>query len=172
MHSNLNSSAILTSFRLEELDLYKKKTENVCYIKSVYIEKEGKIIRVPTLEGEVVIEASDDIYIMLGSCDDVYPIPKELFEKKYVLTGNNPDQKMIDFIISLGWDPRFLRQCRLGQESYIYAKSVPYDFKVFVKHCSTIINGKKGDYYAVTYEDTENVYIVRADIMNTTYERL
>ena len=79
MSDNKEENIALTSFDIADLDLYKKKIENICFIKSLDIEKAGGKIKIPTLEGEVIVEASEDVYIMLGSFDDVYPIPKDLF---------------------------------------------------------------------------------------------
>ena len=62
--------------------------------------------------------------------------------------------------------------CRLIKDSYVYARKMEKDFWVYTKHCDSKLYGNKGDYYTVTYEEPENVYIIRGDIMEATYEKV
>lgn len=62
--------------------------------------------------------------------------------------------------------------CRLIRDSYVYARRMEKDFSVYTKHCDSELFGNSGDYYAVTYEDPENVYIIQGEIMEETYEKV
>ena len=71
MSDNKEENIALTSFDIADLDLYKKKIENICFIKSLDIEKAGGKIKIPTFaldklinindyESKRFLEASDD----------------------------------------------------------------------------------------------------------------
>lgn len=157
-------------FRPDELSLYKKRRVMVHFVKSLDVKDVGEPILLHTLEGDVTVHASEDVYIMLGAHEDVYPIPKTLFERKYQVTGEKNLTSVEDVAKKNGIDPDRIEGCTLADDSFVYAKKMDRAFSVYTKHSDAELFGKAGDYYAVTYEDTENVYIVRENIMEATYD--
>ena len=166
----METNTKIVEFGVEELAIYRKKKISVHYIETLDIADDGKIIDVPTLEGIVKVKASRDQYIIVGPCNDIYPIPRKLFESKYETSGEVLDDDIAEQIRNLGWNHESLKKCRLSKDSFIYAKEVPYDFSVFVKHCNSFIYGKAGDFYAITFEEPENRYIIDSHVMKETYE--
>lgn len=166
-NENDSRSAI---YEIEELNLYKKKKLIINYICSLDIALKDNEILIPTLEGNVKILASEEQYIMIGPLNDIYPIPKALFESRYQIVDSIISVDVKQCIENLGWNVEKIKSCQIKQDSFVYAKELASDIDVFVKHCDSFIHGKKGDYYAVSYEDTNNIYIINHDVMKKTYE--
>lgn len=157
-----------TKFEIKELNLYRKKNIDINFIESLDIADEGEDIIIPTLEGKVTIAASTEQYIMIGPCNDIYPIPRKLFDERYdVIEGSFSGEIWEPFLAK---NTKNIKRCHLKKEVFVYAIEVPFDFKVYVKHCNSIIYGNSGDFYAVSYEDTGNAYIIRKSVMVKTYE--
>lgn len=159
-------------YSLDELHLYKKKKRNVHYVKSLNVKEEGELIVIHTLEGDVTIPAGEEMYIMIGAHDDIYPIPRGLFESKYRIIKDRNLSEIETVAKKNGIDIEKIEGCCLAKESYVYARKMEKDFSVYTKHCDSELRGNAGDYYTVTYEEPENVYIIRGDIMDTTYEKV
>lgn len=141
-------------------------------MKSLHIKEAGEPIIIHTLEGNVSIPAGDGTYIMIGAHDDIYPIPRELFESKYQVIAEKNPVEVKDVAVRNGIALDKIEGCRLIKDSYVYARKMEMDFEVYTKHCDSKLYGNKGDYYTVTYEDPENVYIIQGDIMDETYEKV
>ena len=150
--------------------MYKKKKIKCHFVKSLDIEEKGTPIIIHTLEGDVTSIADKDTYIMIGACSDIYPIPRTLFEKRYQVIDEVDLHKITDVLREHKISPEVVKGCRLEKDSFVYARKMEEDFAVYTKHCQSILKGKKGDYYAVSYEDTENVYVIQGDVMESTYK--
>ena len=166
----MDGNTKFVEFQIEELSLYRKKKIEAFYIESCNIAAEGETICVPTLEGKVEITASHEQYIMIGPCDDIYPIPRRLFEAKYAAEPGGCSKEIAQQMEKLGWKAEAVKKCRLAKESYVYAKEIPYKFAVFVKHCNSTIYGEAGDFYARSWEDMEDRYVISSQVMKITYE--
>ena len=160
------------SYNTDELQIYKKKKKNIHFVKSLNVKKAGDPIVIHTLEGDVTIPARRANYIMIGAHNDIYPIPRELFLSKYQVIEEKNLPEVEEVAKKNGIPVEKIEGCRLIKDSYVYARKMEKDFSVYTKHCDSELFGKSGDYYVVTYEDTENVYIIQGDIMDETYERV
>lgn len=159
-------------YNLEELELYKKKKKNLHFVKSLNVKDAGETVVIHTLEGDVTVLAGEEMYIMIGAHEDIYPIPRNLFESKYEVIAERNLAEVEDVAQRHGIDLEKVEGCRLKRDSYVYAKKMEKDFSVYTKHCDSELFGNAGDYYAVTYEDPENVYIIQGEIMEETYEKV
>lgn len=167
----MENSINYVKYDLKDLELYKKKKVNLHFVKSLNVKEKGEPIVIHTLEGDVTISADEEKYIMIGLHNDIYPIPRELFEAKYQVIDDINVQKLDEVMKAHDIDVSKVEGCQLVKDSYVYACKVEKDFAVYTRHCDSILYGKSGDYYAATYEDSENVYIIRGDIMEETYEK-
>ena len=149
-----------TKFEISELKRYQKKKLICHFVKSLNIKSQGEQIIVHTLEGDVVVTADEDTYIMIGAYNDIYPIQRKIFESKYQVIQDT--SLLIDDVLleTHEIDRSKVETCRLMADSFVYARKMDKDFEVYTKHCDSTLYGKQGDYYAVSYEDTENVYII------------
>lgn len=159
-------------YNIEELQIYKKKKKNLHFVKSLNVKDAGEPVVIHTLEGDVTVQASDEMYIMIGAHEDIYPIPRDLFESKYEVITERKLSEVEEVAQRHGIDPEKVEGCRLMRDSYVYARRMEKDFLVYTKHCDSELFGNVGDYYVVTYEDPENVYIIQGDIMEETYEKV
>ncbi len=166
---DVNSKVV---YSLEELEVYKKKKKNLHFVKSLNVREAGEPIVIHTLEGDVTVPAGDDMYIMIGAHEDIYPIPRDLFESKYEVITERNLVEVEDVARRHGIELEKVEGCRLTRDSFVYARRMEKDFSVYTKHCDSELFGNVGDYYAVTYEDPENVYIIQGDIMEETYEKV
>lgn len=166
---DVNSKVV---YSLEKLEIYKKKKKNLHFVKSLNVKKAGEPIVIHTLEGDVTVPAGEEQYIMIGCHEDIYPIQRNLFESKYEVIAERNLAEVEDVARRHGIDLEKVEGCRLMRDSYVYARRMEKDFSVYTKHCDSELFGNAGDYYAVTYEDSENVYIIQGDIMEETYEKV
>ena len=68
---------------LSGFEVYKKKPNIYGYVKTTDIFKEGTECNVRTLEGDMSVRVSEEIYLMIGYLGEIYPIEKGAFDKKY-----------------------------------------------------------------------------------------
>jgi len=158
------------AYNLDELEIYKKKKINLHFVKSLNLRGNGETIVLHTFEGDVTVPAGEETYIMIGAHDDIYPIPRKLFESKYEVIAERNLAEVEEVAQRHGIDLEKVEGCRLVRDSYVYARRMEKDFSVYTKHCDSELFGNAGDYYAVTYEEPENVYIIQGEIMEETYE--
>lgn len=159
-------------YSLKELELYKKKKKNLHFVKSLNVKEAGEPVVIHTLEGDVTVPAGEEMYIMIGAHEDIYPIPRNLFESKYEVIAERNLAEVEEVARRHGIDLEKVEGCRLIRDSYVYARRMEKDFSVYTKHCNSELFGNAGDYYTVTYEDPENVYIIQGEIMEETYEKV
>jgi len=160
------------TYSLAELQIYKKRKKNLHFVKSLNVKEAGEPVVIHTLEGDVTVPAGEEQYIMIGAHEDIYPIPRNLFESKYEVITERKLAEVEEVARRHGIDLEKVEGCRLMRDSYVYARRMEKDFSVYTKHCDSELFGNAGDYYAVTYEDPENVYIIQGDIMEETYEKV
>ena len=157
---------------------YQKKPVTLGYVPSLAIAESGSEIRVRTLEGDLDILASDNVYIMIGIQGEVYPIERSVFEASYDTT---------DAAITLIADyiPRVYlsaseqnfeiieRAAGCVAKSHVSVLATPTEklTKVFTKwHDAGYLAGQPGDYLVLKESDHSDVYLVRSDIFNQLYE--
>lgn len=163
-----------------EMKQYRKKKLPLGFVKPAEIIQCGLPITVRTLEGDLDIAVSEDIYIMIGIDGEVYPIKKEKFNKSYVVYDspfslqttyqpsiiNRADSSIIKLI-------EHAKSCMPTGESIVYAKPISIDTKVFTSWDeSKYMLGKPGDMLAARIEDMHDIYIIASDIFGRTYEEV
>ena len=134
--------------------LYEKLKIKSGYVKTTDIYPAGTELRVRTLEGDVFIAVDENIYLMIGADGEVYPIEKNVFNKKY----NEIDE---NYIIECEYLPsvcnvsknepvslmKYAKACINNDNSRIYAKSLVKNAKVFTKwNYEKYMMGNIGDY--------------------------
>ncbi|MDR2637544.1 MAG: hypothetical protein LBB55_04325, partial [Zoogloeaceae bacterium] len=138
---------------------------------------ENTHICVRTLEGDIDMLASGDVYIMIGIDNEVYPIRREKFEREYdilpdayVSTAEYPPS-----IIEIMQGKRlsllpFVHSCVPKKTKSIRAMPLAKDTKVFADwDKERYFLGKAGDYLVVPEQDHHDVYVVSQKIFPRTY---
>lgn len=157
--------------------LYQKKSLAYGFVKTTNMFEKGTECKIRTYEGDVFITADDNIYIMIGYEGGVYPIEKEVFEKKYT-EGVEKYYKEFEYppsVINLAANTSeellpYSRQCFSKAEAKIFAKKLDKAAKVFTRwDYETYMLGNIGDYICYPEEDKNDIYIIKGNILRETY---
>ena len=170
-------------FMIKNMDIYVKKEVPWAFVKSLDVAGEGQCIRVKSIEnvsGKVIVP-SEDTYIMIGSRGEVYDITKDKFDKTYVKTDEKFDiyEAMTDFIPTAYIEETgeciaiddIAHKCYPVKGNGIYVKQLKKRSKVFNRYNKDeYFLGREGDYLAIRVDDTQDMYIIKQDIFEDTYE--
>ena len=157
---------------------YQKKPVTLGYVPSLALAESGSEIRVRTLEGDLDILASDNVYIMIGIQGEVYPIERSVFEASYDTTDAAITliAEYIPRVYLSASEQNFEileRAAGCVAQSHVSVLATPTEkpTKVFTKwHDAGYFAGQPGDYLVLKESDPSDVYLVRSDIFNQLYE--
>ncbi len=164
----------------DKLRRFRKKPGIFGYVKSTDIAPAGTEFRIRTLEGDVLITSHDEIYIMIGSEGEAYPVEARVFEKKYT-SLNLPYTREFEYAPSIidtaAGKPcnllPFAKQCRSESGAVILAKPLEKFTKVFSAwNYEGYMAGAPGDMLCYTEGDTHDVYVVKHRIFGMLYEEI
>lgn len=157
---------------------YRKKRLTIGYVPSTDIVPEGTDILIRTLEGDISVNAANDIYIMIGVLGEVYPIKKEKFEKSY-RDSSEPIFLKTEYVPSIVEKPNYkirllteyAKGCTSRTDSLIWASRLEQPVKVYTSwDKDRYYRGRSGDYLAAQYSDTSDVYIISDEVFDILYE--
>lgn len=168
---------------LVALPQYVKKKIAWAFVPTGNIVRPGTKLRIKSLEnanGNEVI-AGDDSIIMIGVRGEVYDMKREKFERTYEATEEPLDvfEQMMDFIpeIETADTGEFItldeiaKLCYPKRDIAIYAQQLTHMVKVFPTYANgDYFLGREGDYLAIRPDDLTDMYIIRKDIFEETYE--
>ncbi len=164
---------------LNTMSVYIKNRLPIGFVRSLDVLADGDFSTVRTLEGDINIRASEDIYIMIGISGEVYPIKRATFEKRYT-SSNEPYSGTFEYapIIKRTNTQQSVplaehaHICIPTDETRIYARPLDRTVKVFTFwDPDHYMLGSKGDLLAAHYDNPKDVYIVARDIFGKTYRR-
>ena len=164
---------------LSEFEHFKKKMFSVGYVKAAELAEPGKVIAIRTLEGDVDVTVTEDLYIILNVNGEIYPIRQAKFERSYRESDapytypgeypptviDNENGERIPLV-------PFAKSCvSIGGEG-IYVKEITGRLKVFTSwDPDKYYLGKQGDRLAVRADDLSDIYVIEKGIFEKTYER-
>lgn len=164
-----------TGFRL-----FRKKPYTYGYVCTTDIVEAGTVCRLRTLEGDALITAGADIYMMIGYFGEVYPIEREVFERKYRVV-DALFEKSFEYNPSMMTQPDgksyevlpYARPCVAMGDGLIRAKKLSKAAKVFTKwNYDKYMSGEIGDMLCHTEGDTKDLYIIKKEVFFETYEEV
>lgn len=163
--------------------LYTKKKIPWAYVKTTDVLQTGEKFYLKSLENQsrVLIEASEEIYIMIGQRGEIYRINREKFEKTYEASEEYLDifEQMLSYMpeIQRYEDGEFVSLDEIAHLCYpktsggIYAISLDGRTKVFNPYNDgQYFLGQEGDYMAIRKDDLQDIYIIQKDIFLESYE--
>lgn len=163
--------------------LYTKKKIPWAYVKTTDVLQTGEKFYLKSLENQsrVLIEASEEIYIMIGQRGEIYHINREKFEKTYEASEEYLDifEQMLSYMpeIQRYEDGEFVSLDEIAHLCYpktsggIYAISLDGRTKVFNPYNDgQYFLGQEGDYMAIRKDDLQDIYIIQKDIFLESYE--
>lgn len=173
------------SLDIKNFDLkhYKKLPQKVGYTLSTDIMPAKSRICIRTLEADLNIETSDDIYIMISATGGIYPIHKEKFLKtyipvneKYVFEDTPEYEPKIITHTATGDDVlcknlmEYARACVSKSNAGVLAVPLKGSIKLYTKWDKVnYMSGEAGDYLAVRTDDLSDAYIIKGKIFERTY---
>ncbi|MDR1760671.1 MAG: DHH family phosphoesterase [Fibrobacter sp.] len=157
---------------------YRKLPNEVGFCVLTDLFQAGAKLTVRTLEGDVDLTASDDIYIMIGIEGEIYPILKEKFEKnykvldkKYELVSEYPPTVIDRYNGEKHSILSYAKVCVPVFEKIIKAKQIDKRTKVFTYwDTEKYFSGVPGDFLAANENDLQDCWIVNERIFYKTYE--
>ena len=168
---------------LNSLKRYNKKQIPWAFVKSVDIAPAGTTLKINTLENEngSDVVTDENTYIMIGVQGEVYQIFKQKFESNYRETDEPfdifvnmsvfmPEVKVLPEGKYINID-EMAKLCYPKDGAGIYARELTRRTKVFpVYDKKNYFLGRSGDYMAVRADDLSDIYIIKKQIFNQTYE--
>ena len=164
---------------LSTMTKYVKRKVNIGAVRLSDFLRTGTPVIVRTLEGDLECISADDLYIMVGIDGEVYPIREKKFLATYEFTEGEPEyeceyEPTIHNTLTGEAYPisEYVKTCCAKGTSYIYAKQVNENIKVFTQWDNEkYLCGASGDFLAVREDDTSDVYMIQEDIFYRSYER-
>ena len=164
----------------DKLRRYRKRPLEYGFVKSSDVFPAGTECKLRTLEGDVLITASDDTYIMIGLTGEAYPAEKKVFEKKY-RPSDEAFQREFEYapsIINLaagsscGLMP-YAKKCFTEAGASILARPLERFTKVFTRwDYEGYMSGSKGDMLCYTDGDERDVYVAKRNVFDAIYEEI
>ncbi|MBP7176506.1 MAG: DHH family phosphoesterase [Thermoclostridium sp.] len=148
------------------------------YVKTTDLAASGTEMIIRTLEGDVTIRSSNNIYILTGINGEVYPITKDKLFASYITTEE-------PYCVQLDYSPQvknhksgkpillmpLTKRCIPTGHSEIYAKQIDKTTKVMSKWSyDQYMLGRKNDYIACRVDDPQDIYIIKESIFSKTYK--
>lgn len=168
---------------ISDMKTYRKKQIPVGYVCSTEVLPAGTPLMIRTMEGDIDLEANDDVYIMIGIKGEVYNISKEKFEKSYRVIDDTYDYEKS--VLSSDYVPTirnkedgktyilstYAHTCITTGEVYIYAKELTRGIKLFTQwNPDRYLLGNAGDFLAVRSDDLKDVYVVDREVFFASYD--
>lgn len=164
----------------EKFERYRKKPAVYGYVRSCDLFPEGTRIKIRTLEGDVNVRCHSDIYLMIGSAGEVYPVEKKLFDARYTATEEKFSKSfeyppsVIDIADNKSYElTEYAHSCFSQSGAVLLARPLEKFTKVFTAwDYETYMSGKKGDMLCCSEENGRDIYIVRRRIFEQVYEKV
>ncbi|MGN0318214.1 MAG: bifunctional oligoribonuclease/PAP phosphatase NrnA [Lachnospira sp.] len=157
---------------------YRKKAATYGYVRGADLFIPGTEFKIRTLEGDVILTSRDDIYLMIGYSGEVYPIEKNVFESKYQST-NEAFVKEFEYapaVIDIAKGEYYpimplAKKCVSGFGSPVLARKITKYTKVFTRwDYEGHMAGNVNDMLCYSETDKRDVYVVKKDVFEMTYE--
>ena len=163
-----------------EMKLYKKLPIPVGFVKSTDIFPSRSKITIRTLEGDVDTITSENLYLMIGIQEEVYPIKRERFEASY-------DVVSTPYFSKLKYEPTILNRitgerkkisshaqiCVPKNEKLVRAEILGKATKIFSEWDNEkYFSGDKGDWLVANDGSFDDCYIVKGDIFEISYTEM
>lgn len=170
---------------MADMKLYEKKMIPMGYVEVDQFLPHGTPVTIRTQNGDVDLLVDDDLYVVIGHTGEVYTQIKNEFLDNYVLSE---DRYCIEeYGVGTEYVPTiknratgnklvltdYAYSCVPVKQTRIYAKPLDRGVKVFtIKDKTKYILGRPGDYFAVSEDDTQNVFVVERDVFNRLYDEV
>jgi len=175
-----------SNFDVSKLEKFRKKAIPIGYVRTTDVFPVGTEVIIRTIEGDTHITSDPDIHIMVGVCQEIWPIKRERFEAAYIIPDGlyAPDESfweeshykptVMDRIQGehVSIEP-YIKPCIPCGESIIFGKELKKRTKVFTSwNQEGYMFGDIGDYIAIRCDDIKDIYVIEKTIFFKTYEKV
>lgn len=165
---------------MDKLRKYAKNSLRLGYVDVLDLAPVGTVTSIRTLEGDVDVTVTDDLYLMIGIDGEVYPCKKATFlrsneysDEPYVFPGEYaPSVKdaRTGQILSV---VKYAKTCYSTGRNIVYGMELDHRVKVFTSWDEEkYYLGKPGDFLVSKEEDPNDVYVVQRQIFFQTYSEV
>ncbi|MBR6696902.1 MAG: DHH family phosphoesterase [Lachnospiraceae bacterium] len=159
---------------------YQKQKLVVGFVKMSDLFENGTECKIRTLEGDVIVKSSKDIYLMIGYNGEVYPLEREVFEQRYTEISGKYDKEFeyAPSIINLEENKPYdlmgyAKPCMAMDNTIVLARPAKKYTKVFtIWEYETYMAADAGDMICYREADERDVYVVKKDIFEKTYKEI
>jgi phosphoglycolate phosphatase len=159
------------------MKLYEKLPQELGVVKLTDIFPAGSMAGIRTLEGDIDLVVSDDIYLMIGIEGEVYPITEAKLTKSYKLLDKKYDRKFEyspSIRNSLTGEVKkvleYSHACISTGISRIYARPLTRKVKLFTAWDEEkYYSGDPDDIIAVREDDPHDIYVIRGRLFSQLY---
>ena len=164
----------------EKLRRYRKKPLPVGFVRTLDLLENGTECKLRTLEGDVMVRADDDIYIMIGVFGEAYPIERSVFESKYTVAEGayTGEFEYAPKLIRLSDGSAFnlldyAKKCLPNAGAQVLARPLERYTKVLTEwNYEAYMSGVEGDMLCYTNGNSRDVYIAKRKVFDVTYEEI
>lgn len=160
-----------TGIDTSDMLLYSKQAIPIGFVRSTDIFEENSPICIRTLDGDLDLTTSPDLYFLIEENGQVHPIHKITFNRNYKKTdlSFNLASEYIPIIrnqksgVSLSLS-KHINGCIPTNNFKVYAKALSKNLKVFTRwDKDQYLSGYVGDYLVVREDDLKDIYIESKD---------
>lgn len=160
--------------------LYRKVPFTCGYVRTTDLFQENTEFRIRTFEGDTFVTASQSSYLLIGYFGEVFPIGSDAFEKKYC-PKEKPYHKTFEYPPSVRRlsDNKtcdlipYAMQCICMDDTMVYARHLKNPTKVFTKwNNEKYMYGNSNDYICFSRDDDRDIYLVKQEVFDKTYEEV
>ncbi len=164
---------------IADMLLFRKKKIPVGYVRATDVFPAGTEIMIRMLEGDIEITVQEDVYIMIGVENEIYPIRRDVFLQNYE-TIDTPYQFGGEYSPTVRQTQTsesrqlvsYASACIAREQSFVCARELSVRTKLFTKWDKTkYMLGLPGDYLVAKKEDPNDFYIVKKEIFPKLYQQ-
>ncbi len=157
---------------------YRKRPQELGYVKATDLFPANSLMRIRTLEGDVDVMVGEDVYLMIGIEGEVYPINREKLEKSY-RSLDRPYSREFEYSPSVynaftNERKKLMSHavaCISAGGTIINARPLEHKIKLFTMwDDEKYYSGNPGDYIAAREDDAQDIYIIRGSLFDQLYE--
>ncbi len=167
---------------IDKCQCYIKRKREIGCVKMSEIMPVGTEVNIRTIEGDMDLVTTDDLYALIGIKGEVYTNLAEKFERSYEIVSETYDFNKC--VLDPVYEPNvrnmrngdtvslvsYAKTCVSKGTTRIFAKRLDKYVKVFSNwDTSKYWVGKPGDYIACRTDDYHDVYIIDCDVFKESY---
>lgn len=169
----------------EGMRCYERKDQHLGYVEADNLLPVGTPVTIRTVRGDMELQISDNLYLVVGQKGEVYPVYRGEFESTYhiqkerycledcgakpeyapIIKDKNNGQKIVLTDHTM--------KCLPARKQRVYAKPLEHGVKLFTLwDKDKYMLGRVGDYMAVKKDNPQDVFVVSKAVFEKEYDEI